>query len=620
MARNLVIKTTMDNTDFDRKYNYLNKQLERELKNLDKLDKQEKKIYDRKLKLDFDDSEYERKMRELQSTYSKEAVHFNPDAPNAKQFLFENMMYEQQASELAGEYADVFYQLENIDNELNDIHQQQEGVNKKVAEYREELEKISNTKVGINVKEINDATKGFTKMIKKVAKWGLALFGIRAAYGAIRSAMSIVTQYNDELAKKVESIKYTLAMSLEPVITKLINLVYRLIQYVNYLAKAWFNVDLFANASAKSSKKAANAMKSLAGFDTANVLSDGSSGSGNPGAMSSLPEGKIPDWIKWMADNGETVAAIIAGITGAVLGLKFGFDLLTATGIGLLFAGIYLTVKGILDYIEDPSWNNFLTILEGIALIVAGIALLMGAWVVALIAVGVAIVAAIIKNWDEVKKILGVVGDWIYKNVIKPIGDFFKGLWDSIKNIFSTVGNFFYSIFAGAYNQIKKAFSSVTSFFKGVWNSIKSIFTSIGTTAANAFSGAFKSVINTLLKTVENVLNTPIKAINGLISAINTLPGVSIGKLSTFNLPRLATGGIVNNPGRGVPVGGAIAGEAGREGVLPLTDSNTMRELGQEIGKWVAVNIDLTTKLDSRVLSRSLEKVQSTNSFIRNGV
>ena len=39
-------------------------------------------------------------------------------------------------------------------------------------------------------------------------------------------------------------------------------------------------------------------------------------------------------------------------------------------------------------------------------------------------------------------------------------------------------------------------------------------------------------------------------------------------------------------PNKGTMLGSAIGGESGREGVLPLTDTQAMAELGKEIGKW----------------------------------
>ena len=270
-------------------------------------------------------------------------------------------------------------------------------------------------------------------------------------------------------------------------------------------------------------------------------------------------------------------------------------------------AGIVLLIKGIVNFIKNPSWGNFLTILQGIALVVAGIAILMGGWIVALVALGVAIVAYVIKNWDKVKEILGKVGSWIYDNIIKPVGDFFVGLWNGIVSGVKT-----------AVQLIKDAFGSIISFFSNLISKIVNLFKTIGTKVGDAIGSAFKIVINGVLKAIENILNFPIKSINKLIGVINKVPGINIKTLPTFSLPRLAVGGIVNMPGRGVPVGGAIAGESGREGVIPLTDSQAMETLGATIGKYISINLTNITKLDNRQIAKEQKKINAQNDFAFN--
>lgn len=73
-------------------------------------------------------------------------------------------------------------------------------------------------------------------------------------------------------------------------------------------------------------------------------------------------------------------------------------------------------------------------------------------------------------------------------------------------------------------------------------------------------------------------------------------------------------------PNKGTLVGGgsAIGGEAGREGVIPLTDQQAMAELGKEIGKNVLVNLTNITQMNGRVISRELKQVQSTQNFAYN--
>ena len=94
--------------------------------------------------------------------------------------------------------------------------------------------------------------------------------------------------------------------------------------------------------------------------------------------------------------------------------------------------------------------------------------------------------------------------------------------------------------------------------------------------------------------------------------------GVEIPFVPTVHLPRLKAGGIVNIPNTGTLVGGAIAGEAGREGVVPLTDQQAMAELGREIGKNVLINLTNITSMNGRVISRELKQVQADQEFAYN--
>ncbi len=92
-----------------------------------------------------------------------------------------------------------------------------------------------------------------------------------------------------------------------------------------------------------------------------------------------------------------------------------------------------------------------------------------------------------------------------------------------------------------------------------------------------------------------------------------------MGKLDTFKLPRLASGGIVNMPNRGVMLGGAIAGESGAEGVLPLTNPTTMAMIGREIGKYITINANIVNRMNGRVISRQLQTIRNEQEFAYNG-
>lgn len=159
--------------------------------------------------------------------------------------------------------------------------------------------------------------------------------------------------------------------------------------------------------------------------------------------------------------------------------------------------------------------------------------------------------------WEAIK---GVVGTW---------KDYFANVWNNIKNVFSKVGDFFKNTFSAAWNAIKSIFSGVGSFFSGIWNTIKSVFTGIAQTVGNAMSSVFKSAVNGLIGVAERVLNTPIRAINTAIGILNKVPGVNIGKINEFSLPRMERGGVLEKGARTI-----IAGENGAEAIVPL-ENNT---------------------------------------------
>ena len=130
-------------------------------------------------------------------------------------------------------------------------------------------------------------------------------------------------------------------------------------------------------------------------------------------------------------------------------------------------------------------------------------------------------------------------------------------------------------------------------------------------------STKIKEVLNKVIASIENILNTPINAINGLIDKIRKVaPGLQ--KLQKFSFPRLAKGGIINMPGRGVMVGSAIGGESGAEGVIPLTDSQQMELLGEAIGKHISVNNVVPVYLNGRQIAREVNISNAERDFAFN--
>lgn len=633
--------------------------------------------------------------------------------------------------EMVADYKDIAKQDIVDDNDLQYLDE----LKSKISDARTEYEKMVGTKLQIkgftdfekiptqidkanlslsNVdKNLNKIGNSVNGVVGKVARWGLAIFGIRSAYMFVRQAMSTLSQYNDQMATDIEYIRYLIASTLQPVIENIIKLVYTLLSYIGYIANAWFGINLFGNASVENfnkmnkgasgvgkslgsaTKQAKELKKQLAGFDEMNILNDTSDNTGGTGGVGgasgagglkipsfdpSLFDGEVPEWLKWIADHGPEIVFILAGIVGALFALKLGFSGLQALGIGLAITGILIAIQSLLAYLDDPSWENFGTVIQGIGLAIIGLGLAIFGLPVAVAGAIVLIVGTVIKYWNQIKSFLQGGIDWlkeqadgihekfgdtigaiydIFVSILQGILDGFDSMFKGIKEIFDGIIQFVKGVFTGdwksainglakifgglcdfiigtmkiawsgvietvkgAFNFIvnsgKQAFNDLISFIKWAINSIGGLLKDLGTKAGDIIGSAFKGVVNGVLKAIESILNTPISAINALIKTINNIPGVNITKLSTFKLPRLAKGGIINLPGRGVPVGSAIAGERSAEGVIPLTDSQQMQLLGEAIGRYITVNNVLNNYMNGRLISRELQKSDNESAFAFN--
>ena len=140
-------------------------------------------------------------------------------------------------------------------------------------------------------------------------------------------------------------------------------------------------------------------------------------------------------------------------------------------------------------------------------------------------------------------------------------------MWEGIKGIFNVVGDWFSNIFTSAYNGITNAFSGIGDFFTGVWNKITSIFSKVGTTIGNGIKETVSKAVNGVLSTAVKIINGFISAINFAIDVINAIPGVSISKINSLSVPKMAQGGIVDSATL------AVVGEQGKEAVVPLENN-----------------------------------------------
>lgn len=747
-------------------------------KELQKLKNESEKLSSQKLeieaKLNLDDADYQRKIEQINKERQKELA-VNTSAfgyiDSGKELKI-NTKYDSQIANLGLQMEKNIdkadYQLNQIESQLEQNVQKQKQLNQAIDEMGRKLDNVDNDKIS---KSIDDSNKKIGNTIKKVAKWALAVFAVESAYGFVRNAISILSSYNDQLATDVEYIQFAIASTLEPVIERIVGWVYTLLQYVNYLAQAWFNVNLFANATEKNFKKANTSAKqlnkSLSGFDEINQLSDSSNSGTNVTSpsvdLSNMKEFEPPAWLKKIAELGKPIIkffqdvidkyGLAAGGIMIVVGALAGFKIIKSiislfTGLGksvvkgktdftdffkslgkataaiALLGGLSLVIESITDLIDtfsksgmnlgevagllgivlgevaaafmvllgamtllQPSWQSIagaVVIFAGFALVLqsvcnlidtfasSGLTLtdvigLMATVLITIIGLMVAITligpamtagllpfsiliagisAVLLVMAATLPIILEAVGKFIEQtapslcNIIEKIGilieNIIYALGTTLPPVIQSVGNLFSSIFSGIANVIDTVGNTLVNILNAIGSLVDTVLSSLlnfirelGPAIESFVDSAIRSVtklINFLISGIEYMINTLIiDAINGLISTVNNIPLVDIPQLPRVKIARFkptyaATGGIVDVPRRGVPVGNNVfAGEAGSEGILPLTDESTMRRLGQEIAKWIVLNVQLNNYIDGRLLAKYIKQIMNGQEFSRNG-
>ena len=240
------------------------------------------------------------------------------------------------------------------------------------------------------------------------------------------------------------------------------------------------------------------------------------------------------------------VKNIIQAVINFIIGFLEGFGVNVKTLFTNIWNSIVAVFQGVGQWFSDrftEAWNAITTIFSAI-----------GSWFAA--------------RWNDIKTALAAVATWFLTmftnaytnvtNVFAAIGSWFGARWTEIKTALASVPAWFKTQFDNAWTNIKNAFANVTSFFSDLWEKIKGCFVNVGVAIGSAVGDAFKSAINSCLSTIEGVVNKFIGMINGVIGIINEIPGVSLSKIDTLSLPRLAKGGVLRE-------GTAMVAEAGPE-------------------------------------------------------
>lgn len=177
------------------------------------------------------------------------------------------------------------------------------------------------------------------------------------------------------------------------------------------------------------------------------------------------------------------------------------------------------------------------------------------------------IIEAVEFAWESVVNACKPVADWINKNVIQPVWNFFSGLADGVinfaietvdgaKNTWNNVSNWFktnvtdpiYNTFNNLWENVKEATQEVWDFIVGIFNGDGDIFEGF----VEGVSSVFKSIANRIISGINSVISSPFNKINSLLNKIRTITVLGLqpfkglwsnNPLPVPRIPTFATGG-----------------------------------------------------------------------------
>ncbi|MBO7691136.1 MAG: hypothetical protein J6T10_00700 [Methanobrevibacter sp.] len=571
---------------------------------------------------------------------------------------------------------------EEINKQNDLIINQEAVVSKITAKYEKQKndlayinQQISNTEMAqsqINT-TVEKTSTAHNKTLKSLTKIGLAVFGIRSAYMFVRQAMSYVLSGNQKLSNQMEGIKSSFYNAFTPVIEKIISGIKTLMAYINYLWKALFGKVLFAEKGttnmsknlASGAKSAKEINKQLASFDEANVLSNnkdtgaGGIGGGSNGkydlGLSNIP---IPGWLKWIRDFIEkhpTISKII-----------FGLAAFTLFGGWKLAGGIMGTISALLGGGAGAGATGLIGIL-GTMLLIAG--------TVIICKISYDKVKEAIKVYKEMKE-AREEADRVVDESVKKGGKWQKDMVNKL-SLMDKEDKARKAIIDGIKLDMEMEEEQMLAYSgnaakretlekkhqENVWNTLNKmkllydqgklteeeqyeyykmlntyldpeLIEQQGALMGNAQQGKelkdtydsldkgfktrydietneAKSKFDSFVDKLKNGLSKPIEV--KLKANFENLSAKVKSALGIFH----ANGGIVNLPGRGVPIA-HYAGEAGREGIVPIDNEGQMALLGSEIAKRVTINLTNVTEMNGRTISKELKRIGSESDFAFN--
>lgn len=280
-------------------------------------------------------------------------------------------------------------------------------------------------------------------------------------------------------------------------------------------------------------------------------------------------------------------------------------DLLGATLIGVFAASkIVPKVRDIQGAIE-----LLMTVIGDKGLV----GLLGGKLALAIVAI-IAILVLLVTHWDEVKKTMSDIKDWIRDAFVRDwteefgvIGKFLnawfaniKNLWDGIKKVFNGIITFIKGVFTGNW---KQAWEGVKQIFAGVWGTFEAIVKA-PINAIIAFINSFLYAIQVMQNSFANALNSMSISLPHWLEKLTGFSsvGFNVGYWSAPNIPYLAQGAVIP-PNKEFM---AVLGDQKSGNNIEAPESLIRRIVREESGNGNGGTYNFTAQINRRTLFREV--------------
>lgn len=241
------------------------------------------------------------------------------------------------------------------------------------------------------------------------------------------------------------------------------------------------------------------------------------------------------------------------------------------------------------------------------------IGLLGGPLALAIVAI-VAILVLLVTHWDEVKKTMSDIKDWIRDAFVRDwteefgvIGKFLnawfaniKNLWDGIKKVFNGIITFIKGVFTGNW---KQAWEGVKQIFAGVWGTFEAIVKA-PINAIIAFINSFLYAMQVMQNSFANALNSMSISLPHWLEKLTGFSsvGFNVGYWSAPMVPYLAQGAVIP-PNKEFM---AVLGDQKNGNNIEAPESLIRRIVREESGNNGTQRIEVPVYLNRRQIARAV--------------